>query len=255
MPTRLFHRVCFCRFSRLAPKQSWVPHLRVVLFDAKVGINQARLRLAALALCLLGSVTAAAAPRLREEQALWLSQQLHRPIEASQILLASEATTLEGCTITRARLAATGATALSLRCPSSRLPHLVLLNLSSADAPPLPASFNANPSTNESPVAHIRRVPATGAPISYPAAKPQLANVEFTSASGAPVAATPNIVRAGAALRADLRTGFIHAQLPVIALDPGTAGAEIRVRILQTNHIVRARILSADAVAILVAGA
>jgi hypothetical protein len=227
-----------------------------VLFDAKVGINKVGFRLSALALCLLGSVTAAAASQLREEQALWLSQQLHRPIEASQILLASEATTLEGCTITRARLAATGATALSLRCPSSRLPHLVLLNLSSADAaPPLPASFNANPSTVESPMAHIRRAPATGAPISYPAAKPQLANVEFTPASGAPVAATPNIVRAGAALRADLRTGFIHAQLPVIALDPGTAGAEIRVRILQTNHIVRARILSADAVAILVAGA
>lgn len=68
-------------------------------------------------------------------------------------------------------------------------------------------------------------------------------------------AASPNIVRAGAALTADWRTAFIHAQLPVVALQAGAAGAEIRVRIRQTNRIVRARILSADTVAIVIAGA
>jgi flagella basal body P-ring formation protein FlgA len=68
-------------------------------------------------------------------------------------------------------------------------------------------------------------------------------------------AASPNIVHAGAALRADWRTDFIHAQLPVIALDSGAAGAEIRVRIPQTNRIVRARILGPHTVAIIMAGA
>jgi len=67
--------------------------------------------------------------------------------------------------------------------------------------------------------------------------------------------ATSNIVRAGAALRADWHTTFVHAQLPVVALDSGAAGAEIRVRIPQTNRIVRARILSAKAVSIISPGA
>jgi flagella basal body P-ring formation protein FlgA len=65
----------------------------------------------------------------------------------------------------------------------------------------------------------------------------------------------PPIVRVGAALRADWRTDLLHAQLPVVALDSGAAGAEIRVRIANTNRILRARILDAKAVAITVAGA
>jgi hypothetical protein len=65
----------------------------------------------------------------------------------------------------------------------------------------------------------------------------------------------PAIVRAGAALRADWRTASLHAQLPVVALDSGASGAEIRVRIVNTNRVLRARILSAQDVAIIVAGA
>ena len=74
------------------------------------------------------------------------------------------------------------------------------------------------------------------------------------SLASKPQPAAPAIVRAGAALHADWSTAFIHAQLPVVALDSGAAGAEIRVRIPQSNRIVRARILSAHAVAIVVAG-
>ena len=55
--------------------------------------------------------------------------------------------------------------------------------------------------------------------------------------------------------QADWRTAFLHAELPVVALDSGAAGAEIRVRIPSTNRIMRARILSAHTVAIVVAGA
>ena len=47
----------------------------------------------------------------------------------------------------------------------------------------------------------------------------------------------------------------LHAQLPVVALDSGASGAEIRVRIVNTNRVLRARILSAQDVAIIVAGA
>ena len=63
------------------------------------------------------------------------------------------------------------------------------------------------------------------------------------------------MVRAGATLQADWRTDFLHAELPVVALDAGAAGAEIRVRIPSTNRIMRARILSAHTVTIVVAGA
>jgi flagella basal body P-ring formation protein FlgA len=62
-------------------------------------------------------------------------------------------------------------------------------------------------------------------------------------------------VRAGATLEADWRTPALHAELPVVALDSGAAGAEIRVRIANTSRILRARILTARSVAILTAGA
>jgi hypothetical protein len=173
------------------------------------------------ALFLLGSAAAAQTQAdFKQAQALWLSEQLHRTVEAAQILASSESTTLEGCTITRIRPAATGATALSLRCPASRLPHLLLLagRMPQGGMPPTLASSAAP------------RVPTT-------------------------FAASLNIVHAGAALRGDWSTDFIHAQLPVVALDSGVAGAEIRVRIPQTNRIVRARILGPDSVAIVVKGA
>ena len=72
------------------------------------------------------SAATAAATQPGEQQAQWLSQQLHSQIEPSQILVAPDSS-LEGCTITRAHPTSTGATALSLRCPASPLPHLVLL--------------------------------------------------------------------------------------------------------------------------------
>jgi hypothetical protein len=172
-------------------------------------------------LVLLGSAATApaAATERREAVALWLSQQLHRPVEASQILLSPETTALEGCTIARYRPVPIGGTALSLRCPAHALPQLLLLNFS---------------------------VQAAGAdpPASRRAALPPNLQRKISP-----------IVRAGAALQADWRTDALHAELPVVALDSGAAGAEIRVRIASTNRIMRARILTAHTVTIIVAGA
>lgn len=52
------------------------------------------------------------------------------------------------------------------------------------------------------------------------------------------------IVRAGSSLRADWHTDNMHAELDVIAMDPGAAGAEIRVRIARTNRVLLARIVN-----------
>jgi hypothetical protein len=145
--------------------------------------------------------------------ARWLTQQLHRRVESSQILLFPEVADPADCTITRTGREPIGATSLSLRCPAHALPQLVLLNF--------PADVAASHAFNLS----------TGAS----------RNV-------------PPLVRTGAALSADWRTDTLHAQLPVVALDSGAAGDEIRVRITQTNRIMRARILSAHTVTI-VAGA
>jgi hypothetical protein len=151
--------------------------------------------------------------------ALWLSRYLHRQVEASQILLSPEVATMEGCTITRSRPGPIGATALSLRCPAHVLPQLLLLNIS------------INAASADHPVSRATAL--------SPKAPPK----------------DPPIVRAGATLQADWRTDFLHAELPVVALDAGAAGAEIRVRITRTNRIMRARILSAHTVTIVVAGA
>jgi hypothetical protein len=153
-------------------------------------------------------ISADAAPAATESKqavALWLSQQLHSQIEASQVLVSPGAAALEGCVITRARPAQTGATSLSLRCPERILPQLVLLNISVDAAPHIPA-------------------------------------------------APPPIVRAGATLHADWRTESMHAEIPVIAIDSGALGAEIRVRIARSDRIIRARILGAHIVSIVAAG-
>jgi hypothetical protein len=174
---------------------------------------------------LLSAATASAATASaatddhRQLEAQWLTQQLHRPVEASQILVFLYRGPLEGCAITRARRESIGATSLSMRCPAPVLPQLVLLNL----------SLELDPAS-VSPSAHF----APPRPRSHGA---------------------PPIVRAGAVLAADWRTDSLHAQLPVIALDSGAAGAEIRVRVPQSNRIMRARILGAHTVAIIVAGA
>lgn len=173
-------------------------------------------------LALLLSAIPGSAATEPQAAALWLSHQLHRQIEASQILVSPEASALEGCTIIHARRASTGATALSLRCPTLALPQLVLLHLPVDDAAP-GADWKSH-------------------------------DTSHGSARGSMLKAPP-IVRVGAALRADWRTDSLHAQLPVVALDSGAAGAEIRVRIANTNHILRARVLDANVVAITVAGA
>jgi flagella basal body P-ring formation protein FlgA len=64
----------------------------------------------------------------------------------------------------------------------------------------------------------------------------------------------PPTVRVGAALQADWVTPSLHAQLPVVAIESGGAGDEIRVRVKDTNRIMHARILSAHTVSILSAG-
>jgi hypothetical protein len=208
---------------------------------------------------LLSLGTAAAATFVSEPQqaaALWLSRQLHRPVEASQILVFPPDTALEGCTITRARHASIGATALSLRCPALALPHLVLLHLP-ADAASSTDQISETPS-QDSPHG-LDRFQSRCVPGVPHICRSQQMWVRRGSAYTNPATTIavkfPPIVRAGAALRADWRTASLHAQLPVVALDSGASGAEIRVRIVNTNRVLRARILSAQDVAILVAGA
>jgi hypothetical protein len=70
-----------------------------------------------------------------------------------------------------------------------------------------------------------------------------------------PEAAPVPMVRAGAVLQAYWRTPQLHAQLPVVAIESGVAGGEIRVRVANTTRIMRARIVSAHTAAILSAGA
>jgi hypothetical protein len=107
-----------------------------------------------LMVILASSLATASAPDdSSEDTAAWLSQQLQRGVQPSQILLAPPANTLQGCTITRTRLALTGATSLSLRCPAHNLPQLVLLNL-----PRAPVSHP--PSLLSSPIAPIVRAGA-----------------------------------------------------------------------------------------------
>jgi hypothetical protein len=206
--------------------------------------NSANPRAALFALFLFAFHSYAAAKTQAESQALWLSEQLHHPIEAAQILLAPDSP-LEGCTITRARRSATGATALTLRCPTSRLPHLLLLT----GAPHLPHLADAAPSSSPHQPMGCPHTPAVGACGAQPCVGaphlPYLADAGLCSP----------IVHAGTTLTADWHTDFIHARLPVVALDSGSAGAEIRVRIPQTRRIVRARILGPHAVAILATGA
>lgn len=203
-------------------------------------------RLLSALVCTLCLHAFAATADLWPAQAVWLSHQLNRPVEASQILVAPDSS-LEGCTITRAHFTSTGATALSLRCPASFLPYLVLIT-GRAGAPHLPQVADVGL------CGHPHQ--STGGPntssIGACGAK-QLTSLAPQVTGLAP--ASPAIVHAGAALRADWHTDFIHAQLPAVALDSGPAGAEIRVRIPQTNRIVRARILGPHAVAILVTGA
>jgi len=195
---------------------------------------------------LLGSAVAAGASGeplqaqddSRLAQAAWLSRQLHHPVEVAQILLSPEVATLENCTVRHVRRASTGATALSLRCPASRLPRLVLLADTGVPRAGTSAAFGSVSG----------REAASGE-----CAIQSTAPASLNPAPSQHAAASPKIVRAGAALRADWRTAFIHAQFPVVALDSGAAGAEIRVRIPLTNRIIRARILSADAAAIVLA--
>ncbi|MGC2210600.1 MAG: hypothetical protein WA532_10865 [Candidatus Korobacteraceae bacterium] len=202
----------------------------------------ARILTAALICLLVLSATAASAgpaePRPaepRQAAALWLTAQLHRPVEPAQILIVPESGTLDGCSILRTRPAPTGATALSLRCPDHLLPQLVLLKI-----PLDTVSVN---------------VPAA-APAAGSNALPAATTAGHPSPTPKPAAAkAPPLVRAGATLDADWRTPALHAEFPVVALDFGAAGSEIRVRIAHGVRVLRARILTAHSVAILEAGA
>lgn len=147
----------------------------------------------------------------------WLTQQLHRSVDASQVLAAPSSSSLEGCTITSMRATAAGDTSLRLRCPSQPLPQLILLHLS------------LEPSA------------------------PHVTTQHRQAALDRNTAPAPT-VRAGAVLRADWRTPLLHATLPVVAMESGAAGGEIRVRVANTKQIMHARILSAHNVAILSAG-
>ena len=182
--------------------------------------------LAAALLCLLVLHTAAArasADESRQAAAIWLTGQLHVPVEPAQILSIPGSGSLQGCSILRARSAPTGATSLSLRCPTHVLPQLVLLKIL-FDA--VPGNISAS-----APSPHASAAPKTVVP------------------------KAPPLVRAGATLEADWRTPALHAELPVVALDSGSAGAEIRVRIAHGVRILRARVLTAYSVTIVEAGA
>jgi hypothetical protein len=198
----------------------------------------------------LGSAAAASTTAPQQLAARWLSGQLHRAVEPSQILVSPQATDFESCAIVHARRAPTGATALSLRCPTLALPQLLLLHPSldaaSLDAAALGAGWlshitpqgesrSSSREASNSQAGSNRLAPGLSHPgLSHPGLSPK------------PL----SIVRAGATLRADWRTDSLHAQFPVVALDSGAASAEIRVRITNTNRILRARILSAQAVVI-----
>jgi hypothetical protein len=169
--------------------------------------------IASLAFTLTGAhANTSAAIEPRREIAAWVSQQLHQPVDATQVLSAPDDPSLDGCSIMRLHMAATGGLALVLRCPTHPLPQLVLLRASSN----IPQNATA-----------LR------------AARPHCIP----------------LVRAGAALHADWRTSALHAELPVVALDSGADGAEIRVRVSHSSRILRARILNANNVAIVSAGA
>jgi hypothetical protein len=146
----------------------------------------------------------------RQLAARWLSDQLHHPVDAQQVLSAPSSA-LEGCMITSSRTTVTGSTELLLRCPFQQLPQLVLMRV----APGLAPSHEA--------------------------------------ATAVTVAAKP-IVRRGSQLEADWRTPGMHAVLPVIAVDSGAEGAEIRVRVAHSTRIMRARIQGPHSAMILSAG-
>jgi hypothetical protein len=166
-------------------------------------------------LSMLGSAAASSAESTsasRQAVALWLSRQIHQPVAASQLLVAPTITELDGCSVMPARSSLVGTTALALHCPGEALPQLALL--------------------------------------SFPVALPDQPSTPPASAAHHALLRVPPIVRAGAALNADWRTAYIHAQLPVVALDSGAAGEEIRVRLTHSNRILRARILGAHTVSI-----
>jgi hypothetical protein len=87
---------------------------------------------------------------------------------------------------------------------------------------------------------------------------PQLALVDLRaaaaslgrSAAAAPLRQKAHLVHAGSRLRAELRTAAMHVELPVVALEPGESGEEIRVRVSGCTRVLHARIVGAHEVAI-----
>jgi hypothetical protein len=211
-----------------------------------------RILISSTLLCLLAGshLTAAAASRTEAapaEQsafvaasAAWLTHQFNRPISPAQILAAPEAS-LEGCIITRLRPAITGATALSLRCPGQSLSQLLLLDLS--------------PDAAKTSTASCRSASGLQPPSFGDCGATAQRDAHHPSVSRKSAATLPPIIRAGASLQADWRTPSLHAELPVVALDSGPIGAEIRVRVAHSDRVFRAHILTANSVTIIEAGA
>ncbi len=143
--------------------------------------------------------------------AAWLSAELHRPVAAQQVRSAPEIASFTGCRLSRISAAQTGGSSIELRCAPPALRQIVLVDLA------FPQAGATRPDNITSSGAHRARP----------------------------------LVRAGARLRADWRTPSMHAVLPVLALEPGADGAEIRVRLTGGKRIYHARVLNAHAVEIL----
>ena len=151
----------------------------------------------------------------RARTAAWLTAELHQPITAQQVRSAPEIASFADCRIARIASALTGGSSIELRCAPAAPRQIVLVNLDLPPAEDGPA------------VIRSRRAPRTGATRERP------------------------LIHAGARLQADWHTDAMHAVLPVVALQAGGGGEEIRVRLRGGKRIYHARIMSAQSVEIL----
>lgn len=90
------------------------------------------------------------------------------------------------------------------------------------------------------------------------AALPQLVllSVRLAPPPAAPLARPVHpLVRAGAHMQAHWATPSMRVLLPAVALDAGSPGAEIRIRVAGGKRILRARIISAHTAEVLTQGA
>ena len=170
-------------------------------------------------LFIMATLCAVAAPALGSSSgatAHWLSQQLHTEIAASQIISAPAAAELEGCAVANTKPTQTGAIAVAVRCDAPRLPRLILLGQGAVQS-------------TES---------------SRPQPKPH-ASARTTTNQAQPM------VRQGSLLEARWISASLRLHVPVVAIEAGNTGEEIRVRVRNANRILHARIVDAHTVTIL----